>query len=179
MFRLMERLVYQCFLEKILNQNRKVDLHQEEVVLDHHQGNLDHDRLLEIDQDHLVGVVIVQVDLVEEEAPQVVDHLADLVLLDPRVEQVVDLDLVLVMTVNPGFGGQSFIENTYAKVKKLKELITRKNASTIIEIDGGVTNKNAKQLVEAGADVLVAGSFVFKAENPTTTIADLKILTAF
>ena len=63
--------------------------------------------------------------------------------------------------------------------KKLKALITRKNASTLIEIDGGVTNKNAKQLVEAGADVLVAGSFVFKAENPTHTIADLKTLTAF
>jgi ribulose-phosphate 3-epimerase len=83
------------------------------------------------------------------------------------------------MSVNPGFGGQSFIENTYAKVRKLKDLITRKNASTLIEIDGGVTSKNAKQLVEAGADVLVAGSFVFKAENPTTTIADLKVLTSF
>jgi ribulose-phosphate 3-epimerase len=64
-------------------------------------------------------------------------------------------------------------------VRKLKDLITRKNASTLIEIDGGVTSKNAKQLVEAGADILVAGSFVFKAENPTTTIADLKVLTSF
>ena len=82
------------------------------------------------------------------------------------------------MSVNPSFGGQSFIENTYSKVQKLKELITRKGANTIIEIDGGVTNKNAKQLVEAGADVLVAGSFVFKAENPTKTIADLKKLTS-
>jgi ribulose-phosphate 3-epimerase len=61
----------------------------------------------------------------------------------------------------------------------LKDLINRKGAKTIIEIDGGVTNKNAKQLVEAGADVLVAGSYVFKAENPTTTIADLKKLTSF
>jgi ribulose-phosphate 3-epimerase len=78
------------------------------------------------------------------------------------------------MSVNPGFGGQSFIENTYAKVKKLKELITRKGASTIIEVDGGVTTK---QLVEAGADVLVAGSYIFKADNPTQTIADLKKLT--
>ena len=90
-----------------------------------------------------------------------------------------DLDMVLLMSVNPGFGGQSFIENTYAKVEKLKALITRKGANTIIEIDGGVTNKNAKQLVEAGADVLVAGSYVFKAENPTETIADLKQLTCF
>ncbi len=73
-----------------------------------------------------------------------------------------DIDLVLIMSVNPGFGGQSFIENTYDKVKQLKELITRKGASTIIEIDGGVTNSNAKALVDAGADVLVAGSFVFK-----------------
>jgi ribulose-phosphate 3-epimerase len=89
-----------------------------------------------------------------------------------------DIDLVCIMSVNPGFGGQSFIENTYTKVHKLKELITAKKASTIIEIDGGVTNKNAKQLVEAGADVLVAGSYVFKAENPTETIANLKKLTS-
>lgn len=88
-----------------------------------------------------------------------------------------DLDMVLIMSVNPGFGGQSFIENTYAKVEKLKALINRNGANTIIEIDGGVTNKNAKKLVEAGADVLVAGSYVFKAENPTTTIADLKKIT--
>ncbi len=87
--------------------------------------------------------------------------------------------MVLLMSVNPGFGGQSFIENTYEKVRKLKALINRKGANTIIEIDGGVTNKNAKQLVEAGADVLVAGSYVFKAENPTETIADLKQLTSF
>lgn len=89
-----------------------------------------------------------------------------------------DIDLVCLMSVNPGFGGQSFIENTYSKVTQLKELITKKNASTLIEIDGGVTNKNAKQLVKAGADVLVAGNFVFKAENPTQTIAELKELTS-
>jgi len=87
-----------------------------------------------------------------------------------------DIDLICVMSVNPGFGGQSFIENTYAKVKKLKDLIVRKNASTLIEIDGGVTDKNAKQLVEAGANILVAGNFVFKAENPTETISELKKL---
>jgi len=85
-----------------------------------------------------------------------------------------DIDLVCVMSVNPGFGGQSFIENTYSKVEKLKELIIRKNASTLIEIDGGVTDKNAKQLVQSGADVLVAGSFVFRAEHPINTIASLK-----
>lgn len=95
------------------------------------------------------------------------------------LEDVINyIDLVCVMSVNPGFGGQSFIENTYEKVIKLKALITKKNAPTLIEIDGGVTNKNAAQLVAAGADVLVAGNFVFKAENPTQTIADLKKLTA-
>ncbi len=85
-----------------------------------------------------------------------------------------DLDLVCIMSVNPGFGGQSFIENTYKKVQQLKNLIEFSNASTLIEIDGGVTNKNANQLIEVGADVLVAGSYVFKSENPTETIADLK-----
>lgn len=88
-----------------------------------------------------------------------------------------DIDLVCIMSVNPGFGGQSFIENTYKKVKQLKEIIVRNGASTIIEVDGGVTNKNARQLAEAGADVLVAGSYVFKAENPIATIADLKQIT--
>ncbi|WP_132795492.1 ribulose-phosphate 3-epimerase [Tenacibaculum skagerrakense] len=87
-----------------------------------------------------------------------------------------DLDLVCIMSVNPGFGGQSFIENTYKKVTQLKHLINDTNSKTLIEIDGGVTSKNAKQLTEAGADVLVAGSFVFKSENPTKTIADLKSL---
>ena len=89
-----------------------------------------------------------------------------------------DIDLVCLMSVNPGFGGQSFIENTYAKVEKLKNLIIKKNATTLIEVDGGVTDKNAKQLVQSGADVLVAGNFVFRAENPTETIADLKKLTS-
>jgi len=89
-----------------------------------------------------------------------------------------DIDLVCIMSVNPGFGGQSFIENTYKKVKQLKALITSKGASTLIEIDGGVTSSNAKKLKEAGADVLVAGSFVFKSSEPINTIKDLKILTA-
>jgi ribulose-phosphate 3-epimerase len=85
-----------------------------------------------------------------------------------------DIDLVCLMSVNPGFGGQSFIENTYTKITQLKALITRKGAKTRIEIDGGVTDKNAKALADAGADVLVAGSFVFKSANPTQTIAELK-----
>lgn len=85
-----------------------------------------------------------------------------------------DIDLVCIMSVNPGFGGQSFIENTYKKVKQLREIIVRNNASTLIEIDGGVTNKNAKQLIDAGADVLVAGSFVFKSTDPNQTIKELK-----
>ena len=87
-----------------------------------------------------------------------------------------DIDLVCIMSVNPGFGGQSFIENTYSKVKKLKEKITKKNASTLIQIDGGVTKKNAKQLVEAGANVLVAGSYIFRSENPAETIVELNNL---
>jgi ribulose-phosphate 3-epimerase len=89
-----------------------------------------------------------------------------------------DIDLVCIMSVNPGFGGQSFIENTYSKIRNLKEIIMRNNASTLIEIDGGVTDKNAVQLVEAGADVLVAGNYVFKSDSPVHTIASLKKLTA-
>jgi len=87
-----------------------------------------------------------------------------------------DIDLVCVMSVNPGFGGQSFIENTYTKVKKLRELILKKGASTLIEIDGGVTSINAKKLIDTGADVLVAGSFVFKSKNPLETIKELKTI---
>ncbi|WP_353101721.1 ribulose-phosphate 3-epimerase [Myroides odoratus] len=85
-----------------------------------------------------------------------------------------DLDLVLIMSVNPGFGGQSFIENTYEKVRKLKAMIDAKGANVIIEIDGGVNSKNAKALVDAGASALVAGNFVFSAADPMATIADLK-----
>ena len=98
--------------------------------------------------------------------------------IDLLEDVINDIDMVCIMSVNPGFGGQSFIENTYSKIEKLKALINRKNASTLIEIDGGVTDKNAAQLVKAGADILVAGNFVFKAANPTKTIADLKKLTS-
>jgi len=87
-----------------------------------------------------------------------------------------DIDLVCIMSVNPGFGGQSFIEHTYTKIKQLREIILRNNAQTLIEIDGGVTDKNAKQLADAGADILVAGNFVFKASNPNETIKNLKAL---
>ncbi len=90
---------------------------------------------------------------------------------------IADIDLVCIMSVNPGFGGQSFIENTYQKVKELKQMITDAGAATKIEIDGGVTNKNAQQLKEAGADVLVAGSYVFRSEDPIATVAGLKELT--
>ena len=92
-------------------------------------------------------------------------------LLEDIIQEV---DVLLLMSVNPGFGGQSFIENTYKKVRQAKMLIEQAGASTLIEIDGGVSLKNAKALVEAGADALVAGSFVFNAVNPTQTIADLK-----
>ena len=85
-----------------------------------------------------------------------------------------EIDLVLIMSVNPGFGGQKFIESTYEKVRKMKALITKNGADTKIEIDGGVTSANAKKLIDAGADILVAGSFVFKSDNPSQTIADLK-----
>lgn len=83
-------------------------------------------------------------------------------------------DLVLLMSVNPGFGGQKFIENTYSKVRQLRQLCDRKNPSCLIEIDGGVTPDNAAALFEAGADVLVAGSAVFKSANPHETIKQLK-----
>ena len=84
-----------------------------------------------------------------------------------------DIDLVCLMSVNPGFGGQSFIENTYNKIKELNELIQSSESSCQIEIDGGVTNENAKKLVEAGANILVAGSYVFKSSNPSKTISKL------
>ncbi len=85
-----------------------------------------------------------------------------------------DIDLVCIMSVNPGFGGQSFIENTYKKTQQLKEIIVDNQAKTQIEIDGGVNSKNAKKLIDAGADVLVAGSFVFKSQDPKQTVKELK-----
>lgn len=87
-----------------------------------------------------------------------------------------DIDLVCVMSVNPGFGGQKFIENTYDKVSRLKDLILSKGAKTLIEIDGGVNLQNAPKLMAAGADVLVAGSFVFSSTNPIATIEQLKAI---
>jgi ribulose-phosphate 3-epimerase len=85
-----------------------------------------------------------------------------------------DIDLVCIMSVNPGFGGQSFIENTYDKISELKQLIQLHTSSCKIEIDGGVTDTNAASLIAAGADVLVAGSYVFKAKNPAENIKLLK-----
>ena len=91
--------------------------------------------------------------------------------LEPTLEEI---DLVCLMSVNPGFGGQVIIEGTYRKVEKLKSMVAKAGLETKIEIDGGVTSANARQLIDGGAYVLVAGSFVFKAKNPTQTIADLK-----
>ena len=87
---------------------------------------------------------------------------------------IADLDLVLIMSVNPGFGGQTFIENTYNKIEQLKNLIHIKGSKALIEIDGGVTSLNAKKLIDSGANVLVAGSFIFNSEDPTETIKKLK-----
>jgi len=92
-------------------------------------------------------------------------------LLEPIIN---DIDVVCLMSVNPGFGGQSFIESTYQKVSKLKSIIDQSGASTMIEIDGGVTDQNAKQLVDCGADVLVAGSYVFSSDHPKDMILGLK-----
>ena len=89
-------------------------------------------------------------------------------------DTIQDIDLVCIMSVNPGFGGQSFIENTYNKITELKALINSKDARTKIQIDGGVNAENAPLLVKAGADILVAGSFIFRSENPIKTIARLK-----
>lgn len=87
---------------------------------------------------------------------------------------VQECDLVLLMSVNPGFGGQKFIENTYAKVRQLRELCNRKNPRCLIEVDGGVNLQNAPLLYEAGADVLVAGNAVFKSDDPVQTIHKMK-----
>jgi ribulose-phosphate 3-epimerase len=91
-------------------------------------------------------------------------------------EIIAEVDMVLVMTVNPGFGNQKFIPYSLDKIRRLKELILRKNSHALIEIDGGVNMETGKALVEAGADILVAGSFVFNSGNPMQTIADLKRL---
>jgi ribulose-phosphate 3-epimerase len=91
-------------------------------------------------------------------------------------EIIYDIDLVCVMSVNPGFGGQRFIDNTFNKVKELKQLIKDKNSKALIEIDGGVDLQNYKKLIEFGANILVAGNTVFGSENPTETIAKLKAI---
>ncbi len=91
-------------------------------------------------------------------------------------EIITDLDMVLLMSVNPGFGGQSFIENTYSKIERLKELILKKNSNTLIEVDGGVSLNNYKALVEKGADALVAGNAIFGSPDPIKTIEEFKSL---
>lgn len=92
-------------------------------------------------------------------------------LLEDIIEMV---DLVLIMSVNPGFGGQKFIENTYKRVEQLRNLIDKKNSKALIEVDGGISTDNSSQLYTAGADVLVSGSFIFKSDDPMKTISDLK-----
>jgi ribulose-phosphate 3-epimerase len=87
-----------------------------------------------------------------------------------------EIDMVLLMSVNPGFGGQRFIENTVEKTARLKEMILRKNLSTIIQIDGGINLETGRKVIDAGADSLVAGNFVFRAKDPIATIKDLKRL---
>ena len=87
-----------------------------------------------------------------------------------------DIDLVCIMSVNPGFGGQKFIHGTLQKITELKKMIRQQEAHTLIEIDGGVTLENANDILKAGADVLVAGNTVFKSQNPAETIRLLKIL---
>ncbi len=94
--------------------------------------------------------------------------------VDVLQDVIADLDLVLIMSVNPGFGSQSFIENTYNKIKKMKSLILSTGSKALIEVDGGVGLQNIKKLVDCGADVLVAGNAVFKSENPEETIKQLK-----
>lgn len=89
---------------------------------------------------------------------------------------ITELDLVLIMSVNPGFGGQKFIDNSYKKIKQTKELISATNSNALIQIDGGVDANNARQLIEAGVDVLVAGSYVFSHKNPKEHIMQLKTL---
>ena len=97
-----------------------------------------------------------------------INHLRDI---------IQDVDLVCLMSVNPGFGGQSFIENTFIKTMELKQLIKENHSDCLIEIDGGVTNQNASQLISSGADVLVAGSHVFKSDDPLEKIKTLKNIT--
>ncbi len=91
------------------------------------------------------------------------------------LEEIIgNLDLVLIMSVNPGFGGQSFIENTYKKVKQLKKLINNSGSTALIEVDGGVSNKNIEKLSQAGVDAFVTGSYIFSSDSPKQTITDLK-----
>ncbi len=94
--------------------------------------------------------------------------------IDQLKDIIADIDLVCLMSVNPGFGGQQFIENTFQKVAELKQLIAERNSKALIEIDGGVNHQNAKLLLDAGANVLVAGNFVFSSTNPKVVIQELK-----
>jgi ribulose-phosphate 3-epimerase len=93
--------------------------------------------------------------------------------IDTLEEIISEIDMVLIMSVNPGFGGQSFIESTYSKITRLKKMIDSKGLKTLIEVDGGVNFETGKRLFDAGANVLVSGNFIFQTDNPTKRIADL------
>lgn len=157
-----------------------------EKPLDYHLMIVDPDRYLQAFADLGAEVISVHYEACTH-LHRTVQAIKDLgckagVALNPHMNVEVlrtlikDIDLVCLMSVNPGFGGQKFIEKTYDKVRRLKAVIQEEGASALIEIDGGVTSKNAAALSEAGADVLVAGSFVFKSENPEQTISGLKTI---
>jgi ribulose-phosphate 3-epimerase len=154
--------------------------------LDVHLMIVDPDRYLERFREHGADVISVHYEACTHlhRTIQAIKKLGAKagVVLNPHspvslLEEIIsDADLVMLMAVNPGFGGQSFIENTLGKIGLLKELIARKNADVLIEVDGGVTLENAPRLIQAGAQVLVAGYTVFGSDNPTRIILDLKSL---
>ena len=120
---------------------------------------------------HHAHRLIQQIKLTGAKAGIAINPSTPVAQLDDIIE---DLDLVILMSVNPGFGGQKFIYRTLAKIEALKSMITTRNANTLIEIDGGVGLQNAESILQAGADVLVAGNSVFRAENPTLAVHALK-----
>ena len=147
---------------RIMDPGRYVESFREagaDILTIHYEACHHHDRLLHSIHDHGMkgGVVL--------------NPSSPVSLLEDIIQEC---DVVLLMSVNPGFGGQKFIENTYNKVRQLRELCNRKNPKCLIEVDGGVNLQNAPLLFEAGADVLVAGNAVFKSDDPAATIHQMK-----
>ncbi len=152
--------------------------------LDVHLMIVDPDRYLERFRQHGAEVISVHYEACTHlhRTIQAIKNLGAMagVVLNPHspvslLEEIIaDVDLVMIMSVNPGFGGQNFIESTVGKIRTLKEMLERKNTDVLIEVDGGVTLENAPQLVQAGAQVLVAGNTIFGASNPSNIIARLK-----